>query len=620
MKMNHSRSWAWVLAFLTALTVDLSAASVTATLDTGRASVGQPAQLTVTVTGSQDQPSIPSVPGLDITPVGQSTQVEIINGSMTANVCDTYQVTPQHDGTFVIPAIRAGNAASKPITLHVGKGSMTAASPGQPLSPDANQGNQNLPPPSVASSNDATAPATTGQFGSLQVTLPKKNFYVGELIPIDIKAYIPAELRATVTDLPQMAGDAFAMNPLSNKPDQERETINGHEYNVMIWHSALTAVKPGEFPLNLTMPETVIVPQQAPRSNDDDDIFGDLFRNAFASMSGVKKDVQLKSDTDVLKVQSLPLADRPADFGGAVGEFEVDASAAPTTVAAGDPMTLRLRVSGTGNFDRVNSDMLPSDSRWKTYSPKTHFDAADSVGYQGAKTIEQPIIPNDSSVKAVPSLSFSFFNPELGKYVTRTTPPLAVTVSGAPASSPAPVSLATGATMASNPTPALVLASDLIPNKIESDSFVSTLRPVYLNPWFLAGQCIPILALIGGLMFIRRQKIASSPHRTRATAVQQAIREQLEAMDNAMQNQETDAFFIHARSALQQRLGQEWNLPPETITLADIETRLGDEGGNIRPIFEMADQASYSDLRFENSDLREWRQIVINELQPSEKN
>jgi hypothetical protein len=89
-------------------------------------------------------------------------------------------------------------------------------------------------------------------------------------------------------------------------------------------------------------------------------------------------------------------------------------------------------------------------------------------------------------------------------------------------------------------------------------------------------------------------------------------------MDEAMRNHQTDAFFVHARSALQQRLGQQWNMPPETITLADVETRLGEESAHVRPIFEMADQASYSDLHFADADLHEWRRVVVNEL--AEKN
>ena len=111
---------------------------------------------------------------------------------------------------------------------------------------------------------------------------------------------------------------------------------------------------------------------------------------------------------------------------------------------------------------------------------------------------------------------------------------------------------------------------------------------------------------------------ARAPERMRATAVQRAIRQQIEAMDEAMRNRQTDAFFVHARSALQQRLGQQWNMRPETITLADIEAHLGDELETVRPIFEMADQASYSDLHFADADLRQWREAVMSQL--AEKN
>jgi len=89
-------------------------------------------------------------------------------------------------------------------------------------------------------------------------------------------------------------------------------------------------------------------------------------------------------------------------------------------------------------------------------------------------------------------------------------------------------------------------------------------------------------------------------------------------MDEAMRNHQTDAFFVHARTALQHRLGHQWKMRPETITLADIEARLGNGTETIRPVFEMADQASYSDLHFEEADLRQWQQVVLNEL--AEKN
>jgi hypothetical protein len=337
---------------------------------------------------------------------------------------------------------------------------------------------------------------------------------------------------------------------------------------------------------------------------------------------GTKKNVTIQSGAETLKVLPLPQADRPADFGGAVGQFEIEASATPASVNTGDPITLRLKITGTGNFDRVSSDMLPGDVHWKTYSPKSHFDPADSVGYQGTKTFEQPIIPNDAGVTSVPSVSFSYFDPETRQYVTRTTAPVAVTVSGSSLNpTPGAGVAATPPQPQSKPPPSSTPPSptdDLRAMMIEPGSFVSTLSPIYFNPWFLAGQSLPLLGLLGGLALIRRHRRAAHPQRVRATAVQQAIRQQIEAMDEAMRNHQTDAFFVHARSALQQRLGQQWNLRPETITLADVEARLGEDSASVRPIFEMADQASYSDLHFEEADLRQWRQVILNEL--AEKN
>ncbi len=623
MKTNHRNFWLAAAALLAAFTLPVGAATVTATLDPPQISMGDSTQLTVTVSGAQGQPSVPDVDGLEITPVGQSTQVEIINGSVTANASNTYQITPQREGTFVIPAIRLGNAASQPITLRVGQGSANPAPPAPAAPPPSSNGPVVLPPPAVAPSPDEANSAPQGRFGSIRITLPKKELYEGELVPVKIEAYIPDDLQATVTDLPQFTSDGLTLNSLSTKPEQETQVLNGRPYHVLTWHSALTAVKTGNYPINLEMPVTVVVPQPGAQ-DDDDDLFNNFFKNAMAAM-GTKKNVTLRSGPESLQVLPLPQANRPADFSGAVGQFEVEASATPTQVNAGDPITLRLKVSGTGNFDRVSSDLLAGDSHWKTYSPKSHFDAQDSVGSQGVKTFEQPIIPNDASVTTIPSLSFSFFDPEKRQYVTRTTAPVAVTVSGnsvSPAASPTGAGTVAAAPPPSQPqVPSSAPApaeSDLRPNKIEEGSFVSTLRPVYLNPWFIAGQGLPLLALVLGLALLRRRERVSHPERVRASAAQQAIRRQIDAMDEAMRNHQTDAFFIHARNALQQRLGQQWNLRPETITLADVEARLGGQGENVRPIFQMADQASYSDLHFEEADLRQWRQVVVNEL--TEKN
>lgn len=62
----------------------------------------------------------------------------------------------------------------------------------------------------------------------------------------------------------------------------------------------------------------------------------------------------------------------------------------------------------------------------------------------------------------------------------------------------------------------------------------------------------------------------ATPSSAERGAADRAIHDQLAAMDSAMQHAETAEFFAAARRALQQRLGERWGLPPESITLTEI--------------------------------------------------
>ena len=605
-------------------TVTVRAAEVTATLEPAQVAVGETAELTVTVNGSSTStPNLPEIAGLDIEHVGQSTQVQIINGAMSASSVHTYQVTPQRAGTFTIPAIQAGGARSRPLTLRASGGGPNPAlsNRGQPAQPAAR--GSTLPPPNVPLPPTNTAVPADARYGFIRLIVPKKEFYVGELVPVEVDAYVPAGLQATVNGLPTLSSEAFTLNPLGNKPEQNEREINGRDYNVLTWHSAVTAVKPGEFSFSMEMPVTVVVREQAQRrqrQSTGNDLFDQFFNDPFfddALGGRVKqKEVTLGSEPDVLTVQALPTANRPADFSGAVGDFQVRATASPTNATAGDPLTLRLEVSGTGDFDRLHSAGLASGGGWKTYPPKSTFAPADSAGYEGTKTFEQVVLANEGSVRSVPALRLSFFNPETRRYETRETAPIPVQITGAPvnvaASAPVPA--------AGTNTPPAPVAPDLVPNKVEPGRFVGTLRPVFLAPWFVAAQGLPLCALAGGLLFIRRRRrFAADPSLARASAAERAIRTQLDVMDQAARQHDAAAFFLAARGALQQRLGERWGARPETITLAEVNARLNGAGDGFRPVFEMADRISYSGQAFGEADYQQWKELVRTQLKQLEK-
>ena len=87
-----------------------------------------------------------------------------------------------------------------------------------------------------------------------------------------------------------------------------------------------------------------------------------------------------------------------------------------------------------------------------------------------------------------------------------------------------------------------------------------------------------------------------------------------------MQQAETGAFFAAARSALQHRLGQRWDLPPETITLTEINSRLNGEADAIRPVIQMADQAACTaSENLPADDLAGWKRILTEQLKQTRR-
>jgi hypothetical protein len=594
------------LGLLTLLAHSVLAAKpeISVNLEPKQVALGESAQLTVTLSGARgSEGTLPEVDGLEFTPAGRSSQYQSINGQVRESQSLIYLVTATRTGSFTIPALKIGSgrdaASSNPVVLRVTGSGSTPAPAGQPQT-------STLPPPNLSGMRDDERVSANGQTAFLRLATPKREFYVGELVPIEVKAYFRAGVGATLNGLPQLSSDAFTMNPLTGKPAQSQEMLDGQPYTVLTWTTALSAVKAGEYSLGLELPVLVRLQERGstPRGFFDDPFFDDFFGRV------VEKPVTLKTEPDVAKVLPLPSESRPADFAGAVGRFDIAAEASPTQVTAGDPITLRLKITGGGNFGRVSSSLLAGSADWKTYKPVARFEPSDSVGYQGAKTFEQAVVPTQAGKREIPSLTFSFFDPETGQYVTRHTAPVFVEVTQG-AAPPAIIPQMTA------PAPkATEQQPEMAPNRIEPGRFVSTLRPLFLQPWFLIMNLVALAGIAVALLsFRRRDRLARDPRLLRASLAGRAIREQLATMADAVQRSEAGNFFAAARCALQRRLGEQWNLPPETITLAEIKARCNAEVEDLRRVFEMADRMAYSGENLPSADLAYWQSIVTKELE-----
>ena len=420
------RGWLMALMLMVGVAAQAADVSVKASLSRGVTVIGEPVQLQIKITNGKragDPPDV-AVDGLDIRYVGPSTNSVMRldqNGfhSETTTV-QVYQVTAAKNGTFTIPAVEVDVDGRKyktePVTLTVQQSAV----------------------------EDAARPQAQGK---LELIVPKTTAYVGEMIPVELRLYVDSRVRWQAVAMPEISGEGFTKQKMPEPRRPERVTKDGREYDVLIFKTAITPGKAGKISIG---PGELIYNAQVPRARRsgprsmfdllDDDAFGDPF---FAQTQQMK----VKAEPVELTVKPLPAAGKPRDFSGAVGTFQFSAEGSPRQVKVGDPVTMKLRVSGRGNFDRVEAPALRDPSGWRSYPPSGNFKKEDSdeVGLSGTKTFEMAVIPEEKKTQ-MPVFTFSFFDPEAEKYVTRASEPAALKVDGAKVAAPPPVPNATAAT------------------------------------------------------------------------------------------------------------------------------------------------------------------------------
>jgi hypothetical protein len=585
-----------------------SVPSVTQSIEPATMDLGGAARLTITASGSDTtQITPPMVAGLEFVAAGQAQRVESINGVTTSTTSVTYQVIPREAGVYTIPGATAG---SPPVVLTV--------------NPDRGGGNlpgaaAATPAPSVASGPMAAGRTELNADGSafVRLRLAKHELYVGETIPVDIEVGMREGFVASVNGLPALNGDEFTLNQLSSKPQRTEEMIDGKPFTVLTWHSALAAVKPGTFSLTVQTPLTVrmrtrLRPDAGAFGEADlDDSFNDpMFQNFFGAST--EKEIAVTSKPAEFSVLALPTRDRPSDFSGAVGHFTVSSDLSEDKAAAGDPVMLRLHISGSGNFDRVGSPMLQDVPNWKTYTPTAKFQPADSLGFRGVKTLEQPVIAMQPGAQSLPALHFSWFDPGTRQYVQAHTLPLPVAIAPAPRENS--VARQPGSPTGPRGSP----PNDYRGDGLRADHVIdvrgtASLTPHYYQREYLGVPSALMLAFSGAWFWLRRREHAAVDAAAASNRSSLDPEPLLRVMDDAMVAGDPGLFFKSARAALQRVFASKWRLSPEAITLKEIDVRLG-ATSEVARVFMLADEAAYAGGRLTAIEFQPWRELVLGQV------
>ena len=593
-------------AFLIGITAGIFAAdfafadppSVTAVLSNSETAVGEMVELQIKVTGPGDAnpPEEISIDGLEIHATGQSRQFEIHNFSTRSSVTYNYTILPLRAGRFTIPpqTVRAGGSLLRTpeLTLNV------ADAPGRSSGAGPSRGTQSQ---SVRASDLVFA----------ELIVPKKTAYVGEIVPVQIRMGFDPRVRPRLIEPPEITGQGFTAQKLQES-GQNSETINGRPYDVVTYKTAIAAARAGKFEVGpMKAKAQVLVPRarSAPRPRsrspfdlfDLNDPFSDpFFSNPFAQM-GERREVEIKSEPVALEVKPLPL-NAPPSFSGAIGNFTMSTDANPKSLQVGDPITVTTAISGRGNFDRVNAPVVEDERGWHKYPPSSKFKQDDEVGISGTKTFETVLSPNEKK-QAVPVLAFSYFDPVKEQYVTVRSEPIAISVQGGAAAAQNTPATQPGssppATAAARPAPPVATKpQDILYQLTDRGRAMDSFAPIYTRRFFWGAQLIPLLALLGFVVWkIRRAKISNREAQRTAALHHEAaeLMHKLRRNDASPREYYAEASrVVRVKTAL---ASASRGIDPNIVdaeTAADTFRLNTDERDRLRRLFEQSDEWQYS--------------------------
>ena len=554
--------------------------TVTASLTEPSVEAGQAAEYRIDIVGAAPSgpPPAPSVDGLTIAFAGRSVTQQIDLGSLSRVTTTTfiYTVGTTKAGRFSIPGqdvpIGGSYLRTLPVTLTVQEG-------GQPGSP--------------------------AQQVFVELILPKKSAYLGESIPIEVRTYFAVPIIYRVTPDLVLNGEGFSTQKFAQSGSGQ-QTVEGALYNVATSKSTVTGLKTGTLSIGPVEVEPIVrLPRPRTRRRGPfNDPFDAFYDNGFGGGINFQPDRQIKVTGEAVQVEikPLPAQGKPADFGGAVGQFALEAQAEPRKAQTGDPITVHLMLSGRGNFDRVGAPTLTDDHGLRTYPPSARFKPNDDVNLSGVKTFDQVIIAEEPRT-SLPGYTFQYFDPATGKYATLTTPPLAVKVEGSSLATPTPAPQTTTSAPAATPTP--VPTPTPPPRRAEDILYIRTddgpaldraaFLPLHRRPvfWLVQAGGLGVL-LAAGLIGLRRARARDGALRSKA-----ARQRQQSELQRALQRPETGRrdFYSAATRLAVLRAAAATGRPEAKLGAEEIARARGLDdrtAGSLEEIFRRHDELAYS--------------------------
>lgn len=512
--------------------------------------------------GFTRNPDIPLPDGLEIR--GTSRQETIVNFERESTIRYTLK-------------------ASTPDTYTIGPFKLKTA-----------QGEQTIPALTLTVTEAKVVKSSEDLFVTL--TPSSSEVMVRETIELTLSFYSKTGIgQINVLNFPDDGFDITEWQEFQSRP----KLVNGERYQVRSFAAKLTPTRSGSHELDPTFQVDVVDPS-APRG-------------MFFQTRGRSVRLQLEEPL-VLNIASPPAEGRPDSFTGHLGNFRLSASASPREVTAGDPVTLRVELSGSGSLKQALPPSLKESEDFRVYKSRLVNEDFRRDGLSGRKVIEQVIIPTHSGVTEIPGLEFSFYDTASRDYQTIRTDPLPLKVlEGAPGEDRA----ASISSLSRQPL-------DLTPSLLGEDLIYLKLRPGNprdlraLEPgWGFTGFSTLPFALWGlfSLVLNRRDRRQIDVAGTRRQQAPKRLRKHLNQLDQSPEDLVGTVWSI-----LSDYLGARLNLPAGELNshevMQNLPASVSDERRQqLSDWMNRCERARFAGGKMEGSDddlRRDFREFILN--------
>ena len=373
-------------------------------------SVGEQFRLTYTVnTQDVDNFRAGNIPDALEVLMGPSTSrqssFQMVNGHTTSSssITFTYIICANKTGTFTIPAAQI-NSGGQTIKSNAIKITVGARQQGQHSQRGGGGGYDDEPQMRQAGSK------ISGSDLFIKVSANKQRVHEQEPILLTYKVYTLVDLTRLDGKMPDLKGFHTQEVPLPQQKSFKIETYNGRPYRTVTWSQyVMFPQMTGKLEIPSITFEGIVIMQ-----NRNIDPF-EAFFNGGAGYVEMKKKIKAPGIT----IQVDPLPNRPADFSGGVGKFNISAQLNNKSVKTNDALTLRVIVSGTGNLKLIKEPVVNFPKDFDRYDAKvTDKTKLTSSGLEGSMIYDFIAVPRNAGKYEIPPVTFTYYDTSSNKYRT----------------------------------------------------------------------------------------------------------------------------------------------------------------------------------------------------------